>query len=295
MHTGCATINALFIFCFLRHRLPRRKVASSMRFSNMHQHSTFSDGADPMEAVVQSAIARNFVSLGFSDHSFTPCDTSYCMKLERYNAYLAEIARLRDQYADRLEVLAGLELDYFSEADRSRFDYWIASVHYLILNDTCYPIDHSRPQQLSCIANSCGGSKLEFAKRYYDLVVRNVTRSKPDTVGHFDVITKFGIIDEDDPAYRRVALQALDEVLQICPRIEMNTGAISRGVRQTPYPNIFLLRRVREKGGEVILSSDSHRADTIDCAFPECVATLRTLGFDHIVQLRKDGFHSVAI
>ena len=47
-----------------------------MRFSNLHQHTTFSDGVHTMEEVVQEAIRRDFVSIGFSDHSFTPCDTS---------------------------------------------------------------------------------------------------------------------------------------------------------------------------------------------------------------------------
>ena len=37
-----------------------------MRFSNMHQHSVFSDGASTMEDIVQAAIRKNFVSLGFA-------------------------------------------------------------------------------------------------------------------------------------------------------------------------------------------------------------------------------------
>lgn len=266
-----------------------------MRFSNMHQHSTFSDGKSSMEDVVRAAIRKNFVSLGFSDHSYTPCDTSYCMMPDRYASYFAEIKRLREKYAGELEILTGLELDYFSEADRSRYDYWIASVHYMLFDGRRYAIDHTRMDQTSCIQMECGGNVLDFCKRYYDLVVKNVERSHADIIGHFDVISKFGVIYEEDPAYQKIAIEALDQAMKTTPIVEMNTGAISRGVKTVPYPHHFLLERVLHNGGEIILSADSHHADTIDCHFTQCCDTLKSVGFDHIVQLRADGFHRIPL
>ena len=52
-----------------------------MRYSNLQTHSVFSDGKHSLEENVRSAIEKGMCSLGFSDHSFTPCDTSYCMDL----------------------------------------------------------------------------------------------------------------------------------------------------------------------------------------------------------------------
>ena len=66
--------------------------------------------------------------------------------------------------------------------------------------------------------------------------------------------------------------------------------AISRKVKDTPYPNVFLLQRVLENKGEVILSADSHAKDTIDCYFTECIQILRNIGFNHIVKLTDHGF-----
>lgn len=48
-----------------------------MRYSNLHNHSTYSDGKSTMEENIQAAIRKNMHSLGFSDHSFTACDPSY--------------------------------------------------------------------------------------------------------------------------------------------------------------------------------------------------------------------------
>ncbi len=266
-----------------------------MRFSNLHTHSTFSDGKNTPEEIVQSAIEKNFISIGFSDHSHTPCDESYCMMPPAYPAYRSGIQELKARYAGQIDVLLGLELDAYSMADRADYDYWIASVHYLCHGSDCHPIDHSLIQQQDCIAQLCGGQKLDMAKRYYDLLVRHVTACHPDVVGHFDVITKFGLFDDAGEDYRRVATEALDEVLTVCPRIEMNTGAISRKVRSLPYPQDFLLKRVLEKGGEILLSADSHAKETLDCFFPESVDILRAIGFDHIVYLDATGFHALTI
>ena len=266
-----------------------------MRFSNFHTHTCFSDGKNTPEEVVLSAIDKGFSAIGFSDHSETQCDLSYCMKLADYPAYFKTVNALKEKYKDKIDVLLGLELDYESEIIREGLDYTIGSVHYICAKGECHPIDHSLAQQEHCIEVLCGGDPLEMAKRYYDILVEHITRCRPTIIGHFDVITKFGIFDNPSDRYIDVARDALDAAMQVCPIVEMNTGAISRKKRDLPYPADFLLRRVKENGGEIILSADSHAADTIDCFFPQSVEILRGLGFDHIVSMSKNGFVRVDI
>ena len=67
---------------------------------NLHTHTTFSDGKHDPEANILSALDKNMCSLGFSDHSFTAPDTSYCMPKEQYAAYWQEIDELKKKYAD---------------------------------------------------------------------------------------------------------------------------------------------------------------------------------------------------
>ena len=266
-----------------------------MRFSNFHTHTTFSDGKNTAEEMLLSAIERGFTALGFSDHSETLCDMSYCMKLTDYPTYFKTVGALKEKYADKIDVLLGLELDYYSEIIREGLDYTIGSVHYICAKGECHPIDHSREQQEHCIKVLCGGDPVEMAKRYYDILVEHIERCRPTFIGHFDVLTKFGIFDNASDRYYDVATEALDAAMAICPVLEVNTGAISRKKRDLPYPADFLLRRICEKGGEVILSSDTHAADTIDCFFPQSVDILRGVGFDHILSMDKNGFVRVDI
>ena len=266
-----------------------------MRYSNLHNHSTFSDGKHSLEENVRSAIEKNMLSLGFSDHSFTPCDTSYCMWESQYDRYLETIARLKAEYAERIPLYAGMELDYYSETDLTAFDYIIASVHYIIKNGVCYPIDHSPAQQHECIQDAFGGDVFAMAKHYYDMLTEHVAKVKPAFVGHFDVITKFSIMPEEDERYQRIAAEALKEILKHCPYVEMNTGAISRGWRKVPYLNAQLLSIVKENNGEVVLGSDSHHRDNLTFYFDECVEILKENGFDHISVFNGKGFDKMAI
>lgn len=266
-----------------------------MNYCGYHTHTTFSDGKNTMEEMVQAAIRLGMPAIGFSDHSPTPCDATYCMKPEDIPVYLKELDRMQETYAGQITILKGIELDYNTEMDVSPFDYVLGSVHYLIYGDRVYAIDHARDIQLDCISREFGGDQVAFAKAYYDEMVAHIRKNKPTIVGHFDVITKFSVLDEENPDYQRIALDALEKVVAVTPVVEINTGAISRKWRDRPYPADFLLRALREMGGQVILGADTHAADTVDCAFPLAVELAKKAGFDSLLTLWPDGFHEEKI
>lgn len=296
-----------------------------MRYSNLHTHTTYSDGTHTPEENVLSAVEKNMVSLGFSDHSFTGPDSSYCMRKEMYPDYIREIAELKAKYADKLPIYCGLELDYFSvvnslsvnakslspgsldttfvEPDASesflgelnKFDYIIASVHYIVKNGICYPIDHSPEQQQDCIQNAFHGDMFAMIQCYFDLLCEHVERVKPTVVGHFDVIAKFSLMPEDDERYRQIARSALKRIIQTCPYIEVNTGAIARGLRQVPYPNHYLLQTILEEGGEVVLGSDAHNKNNLVFYFNEAVELLKNIGFDHLCVFNGQSFDRIRL
>ena len=72
--------------------------------ANYHTHTTFCDGSDAAEAVVQEALRKGFTHLGFSGHM----DPGVSMD---YAAYAQEICRLQVAYRDRIDILRGAELD----------------------------------------------------------------------------------------------------------------------------------------------------------------------------------------
>lgn len=72
--------------------------------ANYHTHTTFCDGSDAAEAVVQEALQKGFTHLGFSGHM----DPGVSMD---YAAYAQEICRLQAAYRGQIDILRGVELD----------------------------------------------------------------------------------------------------------------------------------------------------------------------------------------
>lgn len=259
-----------------------------MRYSNLHTHTLFSDGKHTMEENIAAAMEKNMLSLGFSDHSLTPIDSNYCIQREAYETYLQTARVLRE--TSGIPVYAGLELDAYSEEDVSIFDYIIASVHYLYRNDQYYPLDHN-PQLLDkCIGEAFGGDVLDMIRCYCDTLGEHVAKVNPTFVGHFDLIAKFSTMPETDDRYRAIMADALKEIIKLCPYIELNTGAISRGWRKLPYPADFLLDVVRENGGRIVLSSDCHNKDHLTYWFDEAVALLKEKDIRSIWIFNGTGF-----
>ncbi len=266
-----------------------------MKHSNLHTHTLFSDGVNTAEEMVERALELDFSSLGFSDHSATEFDPDYCMKREQYRAYRETVAELKKRYEGRIPLFCGIEKDFFSPVDLPDYDYVIGSVHYILVGGEYYSIDGSAARQMDFIQRVARGDKMELAKRYYDAVVEHAQTVPFAIQGHFDLVTKFGFFDDEGEAYRRIALEALDEVIKWVPFFEVNSGAIARGYRKEPYPEYFLLQHLCTKGAKLILSSDCHKKEFLDLNFDAEVKTLKEIGFSSLWQKGKDGFFEVLI
>lgn len=267
-----------------------------MRYSTLHTHTIFSDGKHMPEDNVLSAIAKNMASIGFSDHSYTDFKLDCCIKPVTIPAYINEIRRLQAKYADQIEIYLGMEYDGFSTIEnRHLYDYIIGDAHYLKIGDEYCVVDESRDMQLQDIRQHFAGDANAYAKTYFETYVESVQNLKPDFLGHFDLLTKFNVFDENSAAYRKMALDALSSSLKVTPFIEMNTGAMSRKFKESPYPAPFLLKEILNQGGQIILNSDSHDLNHLDFYFDESIEILRSVGFKHIIQLLGGKFTEVDI
>lgn len=240
---------------------------------DLHTHTLYSDGKGTAEQMVLAAIERGLDEIGISDHVYTFFDESYCMKKERVGEYLAELAALKAKYADKITVKCGIEYDLYSTESTAPFDYVIGSLHYLKCGETYYPIDCSKEGFLTLAREGFGGDYYALAERYFSLVSTYADREDITVIGHFDLIGKYNeggvLFDENHPRYLAAAKSALDRLLAAGKTFEINTGAIARGYRSTPYPAPALLSYLREKGGKFILSSDAHSPGNIAFRFPD--------------------------
>lgn len=263
--------------------------------SNAHTHTNFCDGLASAEDVVLAAIGKGFHTLGFSGHSFTAYDTSYCMT--DVCAYVAEIRRLREKYSAQIAVFCGLELDAYGQRLFTP-DYVIGSVHCIHYKQAYYCVDESEALLRRAIA-AFDGDTLAFAAEYYHQVVQMARKERPDIIGHFDLPMKFNCgnrcFDSESAQYLHIAEQAMREILPYCTLFEVNTGAMARGYTKQPYPSPQLLEILFRLGGEVMITSDCHEPQNLDYGFVQAQQLLQRIGFRETVTLTPEGFRRVEL
>ncbi len=267
---------------------------------NLHTHTVFCDGRDTPEEMVRAALAQGLDSIGFSGHSNTPFDHSYCMTTEQTAQYRREIERLKEAYAGRIDVLCGLERDLFSDAAPDEWDYIIGSVHYLRWGNRYIDFDLDTASVRTIVAEEFGGDGLAFARAYYETVCGLAEQERVDIVGHFDILTKTceqtpGLIPWESDAYRKLALEALHTVAARHPVFEINTGAIARGYRTTPYPAPFLLKELRALGGQIVLTADCHNSRFLLTHRQVACELAKSCGFHEMLVLREGRFQPIAL
>ena len=131
--------------------------------ANFHTHTRFCDGSDTPEDVVRQALKLGFRHLGFSGHM----DPDIRMDIQ---AYFAEIRRLQKEYADRIEILCGVELDNVYDphcADDA--EYLIGSTHFLeVQSETPMSVDSSEAHMRRLAEEFFGGDVfVPFLIRFY--------------------------------------------------------------------------------------------------------------------------------
>ncbi len=270
-----------------------------MRKVNLHTHTIFCDGKNTPEEMVLSAIEKGFDVLGFSGHSFSCFDGSGCIPDKDIPKYKEEINRLKEKYSDSILILCGLEQDYYATQPAVGFDYIIGSVHayhkdgYDMSPDSFVWVDYSTSHLQTALDKFYNGDEMALAEDYFEIVSHVVEQTKCNIIGHFDLVTKFNeqlkIFDESHPRYIAAVDKSLGRLLKTGAIFEINTGAMSKGLRTVPYPSASILKKINQGGGKIILSSDSHWTDSIDFAFEDAKKLAKSCGFTSLMTIDDNG------
>ena len=294
-----------------------------MTLQNLHAHTRYDDGRDTPRAMVKAALAAGLSAIGISLHSPLPFENGWAARMEHVGAFRSEMRALREEYAGRIDVYTGIEWDILSglellsgegplpTAKHARgsdethapqtpdWDYVIGSVHFLAVNNARCCVDKSAQTTREWLRDVFNGDADEAARRYFAQVGTLAYAEKVDIVGHFDLLTKFDeqerLFDANRLAYRTAARSAMERLCAAGKIFEINTGAISRGYRTTPYPSRDLLCELARMGGRVTVSADAHRAQDIAFGLEDAAALAKACGFGELWFLQGKEFVPVKL
>ena len=268
--------------------------------SDCHLHSSFSgDSNTPMEEMILQGIANGLDTMCFTEHNDFAYpdgpDESGDIFLLQVDSYLYHLARLKDQYADQIRILFGVELGLQPEAARQNaifaksheFDFIIGSSHICHGKDPYYPsFFQNRPKE-------------EALREYFESILENISKfSNFDVYGHLDYAVRYAPGQDEEYTYQKYS-DIIDEILKLLlskdKGVELNTGGIKRGMHDL-HPCTDILKRYRELGGEIItIGSDSHNAKEIGAHFHRAATVLETCGFRYycVFEKRAPEFHKL--
>lgn len=260
--------------------------------ADYHMHSNHSgDSDESMESMILKGIELGFENICFTEHhdidfpydEVTPEGT---FELNT-DSYLYELLGLRNKYADKINVLFGVELGIQSHLKRELalyakaydFDYIIASKHILEGKDPYY------------IENFEGRSDEEIYRKYFTDMLNDLKAfNNFDVLGHLDYIVRYGKSKDAEYSYSKyqdVIDPILDKLIDMEKGLEINTGGLRDGLKE-PNPCVDVLKRYHELGGEIItIGSDAHEAKNIGYEFARAKDILLECGFKYYSTFEK--------
>lgn len=263
---------------------------------NLHTHSQYDDGKDAIDEIVQKAQERGFTILGFSGHGYYAKDDS-SMTPEKTKQYIQDVRQAQQQAPNGLKIYLGIEEDSMAPIENVEdFDYVIGSVHYLEHNGKIYPIDYSKEQFDEMLKEGYQNDINALAKDYYLAIERQAQNPNIQILGHLDLIAKYNEDQTyycfDDPKILSYAKIAIEQLVKAGKIFEMNSGAMAREYRNSPYPSIELLKLIYEANGKILINTDCHDKEYLDYGMQICLDLAKQIGFKTLEMFNGKNFES---
>jgi histidinol-phosphatase (PHP family) len=232
-------------------------------------------------AYVDQAIAKGLKEIGFSDHAplVSHRAPDITMDKDQLPVYHRIIDDLRDRYRWKIKILAGIEADFlvgFEEKTATilkayPYDYVIGSVHFI----KKWGFDD--PIQSHIWANR---NVDEVYQDYYELLRQSAQSRLFTTMGHVDLVKKFG----HKPSNEMIGeVEKTAAVFQKCGTvIEINTSGLRKPVKEI-YPSLWSLRIYCRAGVPITFGSDAHRPEEVGADFDAGLALAKKAGYHEYV------------
>ncbi len=302
-----------------------------MQIFNLHTHSVYSDGKSQPREIVEEAIRQGLTTIGFSEHSPLPFDNTFSVKSADMPRYVAEIAQLKAEFKDKIDIYCALEADYLTGVsepfsvtkEKYHLDYLIGGVHLVIdpaLRQAQGPAKSKviEPVEMPAISADeiwfIDGPKWEVydeglqkffngdirraVRRFFEQSNEMIENEQFDIIAHFDKIKMHNrdrYFHEDEPWYRKLALETLDLIRQKGLVMEINTRGIYKKRYNGFYPSPWLMEEAYKMGVPAIISADAHHFSEITLEFDAAEEALKRAGYRSVVNFKNGRFIEVGL
>ena len=227
---------------------------------DMHVHSTFSDGRDPIEGNVAEAESLGLEQLTCVDH--VRADTGW---VPEYVAAVRRIAAGTD-----VELACGIEAKLLDTTGALDLPPATEGVDVIYAADHQVPLAEgpTHPREVKERIASGDLAAGDVLEAIVTSTARALDRETPVVIAHFfSILPKIGLAEADAP----------EELIDWLAAETARTGQRIEVSERWRCPSADTLRPFARRGVPILLSTDSHSRDTIG-RYDHCLDVLRDLG-----------------
>jgi histidinol-phosphatase (PHP family) len=256
-------------------------MSEQVKFDLHTHHERCGHASGTIEDYIKAAITNGLQVVGISDHSpyfYSEKEQLYpgiAMAKSEFVHYVNEVQMLKEKYKEKIQVLLGVESDFFPNhiEDYKKiysnypFDYIIGSVHYV---DDVNIFKRGRWDNLTT------KEKVAVKDRYYDLIEQSARAGVFQILGHIDAMKGFY------PAFSSIETDVIENTLKIIGEqdvaIEINTSGKTKDVGGW-YPADDILERALFHHVKVTFGSDAHVPERVGDEWELVSKRLKEIGF----------------
>jgi histidinol-phosphatase (PHP family) len=252
-----------------------------VKFDLHTHHDRCGHARGRIQDYIEAAIEKGMDFIGISDHSpYFASDEEQpyphiAMGKSEFSAYVNEVLQLKQLYSGKIEVLLGVESDFFPEHveeyrtyyERYPFDYIIGSVHHV---DGINIFKQDRWEGLT------EQEKVRTKENYYSLIEHSARSGMFQILGHIDAMKGYY------PSFSSIQTAVVERTLKVIGEcdmaIEINTSGKTKTVGGW-YPSDDMLEVARHYGVKVTFGSDAHDPDRVGDEWELVRRRLKEIGY----------------
>jgi len=260
-----------------------------MKFDLHTHHERCGHAAGTIRDYIEAALDRGLGVIGISDHApyfAHELDQPFpkiAMGRNALPSYVAEVLSLQEEYRGRIEVLLGLESDFFPESAeiyrkflrKYPFDYIIGSVHH---TNGISIFNKQRWKALS------GAQIVSEKETYYDLVMQSAKSGMFQIIGHADAMKRYY------PEFSDIPSPKVEEAIRVIGEcglaMEVNTSGKASDCRSW-YPADDILEMALHYGVDITFGSDAHHPGRVGDEWELVRRRLKEIGFREWVYFKQ--------
>ncbi|RXT06444.1 histidinol-phosphatase [Ammoniphilus sp. CFH 90114] len=260
-----------------------------LKFDLHTHHDRCGHARGTIRDYIEAGLKKGLNVIGISDH--TPYFTSeeeqpyphIAMGKSQFPEYVKEVLRLKDEYRGKIDVLLGVESDFFPEHvevyklyyDRYPFDYIIGSVHHV------EGINIFKKERWEGLTEQ---DKVRTKEAYFNLIEHSARSGMYQILGHIDAMKGYY------PAFSSIQTAAVEQTLKVIGEnemaIEINTSGKTKDVGGW-YPADDILEMALRYGVKVTFGSDAHDPERVGDDWEQVVQSLKEIGFKEWVYFKE--------